>query len=367
MKRILIIGLLLAFIPGCTFDLESLLPDLPEGDGRIVVAVVDSRGDPVQDITVRLELKDALLSRSKNGSSDPEGLCILEGLGTERYSVTLDDLPKGFCPSPGRHAVSIANAEEKRLRFVLQPAGLVKARIGEPGHLASFMFNGSGPLVVIPESIRHSPLIAQRHWVAKNVPHWWDADESGAPEGSEWEDWSEQEECDREDSEVIAYRVPASTESYWAGVIGLYFWFWGLWARDGGDPAQHPDLFGPKQPEEPWTEPIVLRRVGPVRAGDVHELGTLQYPDWEGAAPVLEGHFLDAQGQPVMGFMTLLPREEGLGAFVVGTPEGAYRVAGLSPGSYRACLAAWREGRWIQRQFELEVPAVLEQRELQLE
>jgi hypothetical protein len=190
--------------------------------------------------------------------------------------------------------------------------------------------------------------------------------------------------------------VPVSEEPYWLAVIGPKLtqsvWRGTDLATDGkGETAEN---------REPWIEPIVFKRIGHVKPNGTHVFGEVDYPSWDSSEPAsLEGKFVDQQGRPAVGIMTLYPQGEGVGAIVYSSTEGKYRIKGLSPGTYRASLLAENPGSRFEqvnrpdlsspgalgillasltadillwehvlcRQFELEVPAQPTHRDIVIE
>lgn len=325
---------------------------IPPGTGRIEVHVTDEAQRPVAGATALISLAPPRFSESRSDPLDRGGRTAFGELGAGTYQIRLSRVPENHYPDPPRLRIRLDDAQEKAVEFMVKRGARMTctARWGEREH--AFVPSA----VVLPERLLDRPFATQRRYVARHLWAW----RAGLPE-------RDPEEPTSDRSRQLEAVMPPSEEDTWVAIVGpVLALYW-----EGDCPSLETLLsvikFTAEAGRIPWTEPLVLKRIGPVRADQVYDLGDITLPVYKNGPTRLTGRLLDREGNPVVGVVALLPEGEGPGALVISDDAGAYRIDGLPPGTYRANALAHIDCTPLQRRFRLQIPEKRERRDLRVE
>lgn len=317
---------------------------IPEGTSRIVV-----RPDTQAEITV--SLYGEMFSETRSVMGRPEQPARIDGLGAGRYRVAPSWLPRGRYPVPESVLLDLHDDEGVRVDFHSTPGALVRAQV-ELDDRTRTPVAFEPMLLVAPDEALDLSFLALGEWVRGRMYAW----KAGARQCVERDDpWVAH-------LEAVIEPSPKPRRFVVAGPVLTVLW--GNFLHSPELLSAQLQMVGPFG-DTPYAEPVLVRGLGPARAGDEADLGRLVYPVWTDAAT--GGRFRDASGRPTEAYALILPEGDGTGAFVVSDEDGHFRLPPLPAGRYRALIEFVSGDALGQRIHLFELDTATERLDLRVE
>lgn len=288
----------------------NLVTPIPTGTGTITVVIRDDEGHTFEDLEVELSV-NSLLARSRFGTTSTTKPLEFPNLGPAEYALRIVNVPPFHVAEPAARLISISEDRQREVvEFTLRAGAELRVSLESSDQSPS-------ALIVLPESLLSGCLSKQSDWILKNRFYL----EPSIP-GSF-------------DSSELCMSLPASTESLRMVLGGFNLWNFGLmmrWSPDGAAPWE-------ENASPVITEAILVHNIGPTTAGSTFRVGPLTLPDISAAPIVLQGHVRDTTGQPIpWAILSVVPRGEGMGNFIIADSSGRYEIRGLPAGEYRISM-----------------------------